>query len=799
MSAAMDDVPEGPAGDAAVPPESVRRVEDARLLRGRGTFADDLQISGALYAHFVRSPHAHALLGLVDMSRVRTAPGVVAAFTGRDLAEGGVNPIPTAWFIDGMQLGERRALAIDRVRFEGEPVAVIIAESPEAGRDAAGAAIADYEPLPFVTDVEAAVAPGAPTVYDDAPGNTCFEWSAGSEEAVGAAFKSAHIVVARKIRNNRLIPTALEPRACAAIWTAGELRLHVASQNPHLHRFVIAGFVLDIPENRLHVVSGDVGGGFGSRIAIHPEEVVVAWVARHLDRPVRWTATREEAFLADCHGRDHVADAAMAFHADGRITGLRVRTLANLGANLSLYAAANPTWHYAAVLSGPYTIPAIHCSVRGVFSHTGPVDAYRGAGRPEAVHVVERLIDTGARVLGADPVVVRRRNLIQPSGQPHRTSTDAVYDTGNYVAPLDRALEIAGYDRLRTEQQRLRQQGRYMGVGVACYVDMSGHAPSRDLTAKGARAGQWESARVRVHPTGRVTVETGAHDQGQGHSTTFAQVAAAALGVAVADVAVAHGDTGSSPFGMGTHGSRGAAVGGSAVWLAARQVESKARALAAHLLGAEVSTLERWDGGYRVQGRAEEWRTFQEVALAAHKAQDLPEGMEPGLEATAQFDPPAWTWPFGTHVAVVDVDVETGEVAVRRYVAVDDCGNVINPAIVEGQIHGGIAQGIGQALWEEGRYGGDGRLETRSLRTYGVPRAGNLPSFETARLVTPSTSNPLGVKGVGEVGAVAAPAAVSNAVMDALAPFGVEHLDMPLTARKVWESIRASRRRAGEG
>jgi carbon-monoxide dehydrogenase large subunit len=782
-----------------VPSRSPLRVEDARLLRGRGSFADDLHLPGALHAHFVRSPHAHALLGDVDVSGALAMPGVAAAFTGRDLADGGVNPIPTARFVDGMQLGERRALGIDRARFEGEPIAVILADSPEAGRDAAAAVVVDYDPLPFATDVQAAAAAGAPTVYDDAPGNLCFEWSTGDPNAVSAAFDAAHRVVNRRIRNNRLIPNALEPRACAAVWTAGDLVLHVTSQNPHLHRFVIAGFVLDIPEHRLRVISGDLGGAFGSRIAIQPEEVVAAWAARRLDRPVRWTATREEAFLADTHGRDHLADAAMAFDADGRITGLRVRTLANLGANLSLYAAANPTWHYAAVLGGPYAIPAIHCSVRGIFSHTGPVDAYRGAGRPEAVHLVERLVDMGARALGVDAAKLRRRNLIPPFSASHRTAVDSVYDTGNYARTLDRALQIAGYDALRAEQRRLSEQGRYMGIGVACYVDMSGHAPSRELTGKGAQAGLWESARVRVHPTGRVTVDTGSHDQGQGHATTYAQVAAAALGVSVADVSVRHGDTDSSPFGMGTHGSRGAAVGGSAVWLAARRVEAKARRLAAHLLGEEESAVERWEGGFRVAGAPAEWRTFQDVALAAHMAQGLPEGMEPGLEATAQCDPPAWTWPSGAHVAVVDVDAETGEVSVRRYVMVDDCGNVIHPAIVEGQLHGGVAQGIGQALWEEARYDGAGRLATRSLRTYGVARAESVPSFESAREETPSTSNPLGVKGVGEVGAVAAPAAVSNAVMDALAPFGIEHLDMPLTAGRVWEAIRDSRRGGGAG
>ena len=795
--------PAEPAG-SPVTPASVLRVEDARLLRGRGSFTDDLDLPGALHARFVRSPHAHALLGDVDVSGALAMPGVVAAFNGRDLADGGVNPIPTAWLIDGMQPGERRALAIDRIRYEGEPLAVVVAETPEAARDATTHVVADLEPLPSVTDVEAAAAAGAPTVYDDAPGNICFNWETGDADATRAAFDAAHTIVTRKLRNNRLVPNAIEPRACAAIWNSGELFLHMASQNPHLHQFILAGFVLGMPEHRLHIRSSDVGGAFGSRIAVYPEEVVVAWAARRLDRPVRWTATREESFLADSHGRDHSTEAAMAFDADGRITGLRVRTLANMGANLSLYAAAIPTWYYAAVLSGPYAIPAIYCAVRGVFSHTSPVDAYRGGGRPEAVYVVEHLLDSAARTLLQDPALLRRRNLISPDSFPYRSavntiSSNTVYDSGYYERTFDRALELAGYDRLREEQRRLAAQSRYIGIGLASYVDMAGHGPSREVTREGGHAGLWESARVRVHPTGRVTVQTGSHHQGQGHETTYAQIAASALGVAVEDVAVGHGDTDSAPFGMGTHGSRGGPVGGSAVWLAARQVAEKATRVAAHLLGAGDAEVERSGDRYVVKGRPAEWRTWEDVALAAHMAQGLPAGLEPGLESTVQFDPPNWTWPFGTHVAVVEVDVETGVVTVLRYIAVDDCGNVINPAIVDGQVHGGVAQGIGQALWEAARYDGSGRLLTRSLDSYAIARAGWLPSFETARTETPSPSNPLGVKGVGEAGAVASPAAVSNAVLDALAPLGVEHLDMPMTAEKVWLAIRDGRRRQSGG
>jgi len=770
---------------------SIKRREDPRLITGRGRFTDDIRLPGTLHAVFVRSPHAHARIRGIDVSAARGHPGVVAVYTGRDLADGGVNPIPTGWLLEGLKPGERRALAVDRVRYVGEAVAVVIADSPYTARDAAELVEVDYEPLPAVAEVEAAAAPGAPTLYDDAPENVAFRWTIGDRAATDAAFDGAAHVVRQRLVNQRLVAHAMEPRACLASFdpSTEDLTLWVTSQNPHVHRLIMGAFVLGIPEHKFRVIAPDVGGGFGSKIFIYPEEVAVSWAAKALGRPVRWTAERRESFLTDCHGRDHVTDAEMAFDGDGRIVGLRVRTLANLGANLSLFAPAVPTYLYGTLLSGQYAIPAIWCEVTGVFTNTTPVDAYRGAGRPEACYVVERLVDLGARELGLDPAEIRRRNFIPPDRFPYETPVALVYDSGNYAPALERALDRVDYDALRREQERLRGEGRYLGIGISTYIEACGLAPSKVVGSLGAQAGLFESGQVRVHPTGKVTVYTGAHSHGQGHETTFAQIVAEVLGVAVEDVEVVHGDTVQVAFGMGTYGSRSGAVGGTAVYMSARKVRKKARRIAAHLLEAAEEDIEVDGARYFVRGSPDRAKLFPELALAAYLAHDLPEGLEPGLEATSFYDPSNFTFPFGAHIAIVEVDPATGGVQLKRYVAVDDVGNVINPMIVDGMLHGGIAQGIAQALWEGAVYDEAGQLLTGSLMDYALPKADQLPSFETDRTVTPSPVNPLGVKGAGEAGAIAAPAAVVNAVMDALEPFGIRHLDMPLTPARIWQAI----------
>jgi carbon-monoxide dehydrogenase large subunit len=574
-----------------------------------------------------------------------------------------------------------------------------------------------------------------------------------------------------------------------------ELTLYTTSQNPHVHRLIIGAFALGIPEHKLRVISPDVGGGFGSKIMIYPEEVAVTWASRELRRPVKWTAERSESYLSDCHGRDHVSDAELALDADGRILGLRVETIANLGANHGLFGTVTPTYLYAPVLSGQYRIPEVWCRVRGAFTNTTPVDAVRGAGRPEATLVIERMVDLAAAELGLDPVEIRRRNFIPPDAFPYQSSPALIYDSGDYEPALERALEKAGYAELRREQARLRKEGRYLGIGLCTYIEACGLAPSRIIGTLGAVAGLYESGQIRVHPTGKVSVFTGAQQQGQGHETTFAQIAADTLGLPVEDIDVVHGDTGRIAFGMGTYGSRSGAVGGTAVYLGAMKVLDKARRIAAHLLEASEEDVEFRDGRFFVRGSPDRAKTFGEVSLAAYIPHALPVEIEPGLDETAFYDPPNWVFPFGAHVAVVEVDPETGAVALRRYIAVDDVGNVINPMIVEGQLQGGIAHGIGQALWEHAEYGPDGQFLTGSHLEYALGRASDLPAFEMERTVTPTPTNPLGVKGVGEAGAIAAPAAVANAVADALAPFGVRHLDMPFTPAAVWQAIHAEQGR----
>jgi carbon-monoxide dehydrogenase large subunit len=772
----------------------MRRKEDPRFLTGRGQYTDDVQVAGTLHAAFVRSPHPHARVLGIDLEAARSHPGVIAVYTGKELADAGVNGIPTGWLLPGLKPSNHHAIAVEKVHHVGEAVAVIVAESASLARDAADLVTVEYDPLPAVADAEQALSAGAPIVRTDGTDNVCFRWEIGDAAATDAAFTTAATVVRQRLVNQRLIPVAIEPRASLATYTRAtdELTLWVTSQNPHVHRLIMGAFVLGLPEHKFRVISPDVGGGFGSKIFVYTEEVVVAWLARTLERPVKWTAERRESFMTDSHGRDHVTDAEMAFDANGRIVGLRVKTLANLGAHLTLFAPAIPTYLYGTLLSGQYRIPAIHADVTGVFTHTTPVDAYRGAGRPEACYLLERMIDLAAGELEVDPAELRRRNFIQADQFPYLTPVALQYDSGNYEPALDRALAMADYPNLRAEQEKLRKDGRYIGVGLSSYIEACGLAPSQVVGQLGSQAGLYESATVRVHPTGKVTVQTGSHQQGQGHETTFAQIVADRLGIDIDDVEVVHGDTGRVQFGMGTYGSRSGAVGGTAIVHSLDKVVEKSKRIAAHMLEAAPEDIELTRGRFHVRGSPDRSKGLPDISLAAYLAHSMPAGTEPGLEATSFFDPPNFTYPFGTHVAVVEVDADTGTVSLLRYIAVDDVGNVINPMIVDGQLHGGIAQGVAQALWEGAEYDDSGQLITGSLMSYGLPKAHQLPFFELDRTVTPSPVNPLGLKGVGEAGAIASPPAVVNAVMDALKPFGVRHLDMPLTAPKVWQAIQSA-------
>ncbi len=775
--------------------KSIRRREDPRFITGRGTFTDDVKLPGTQHAVFVRSSLAHARVVNIDASRALAHSGVRAVFTGKDLADGGVNPIPVGWLLPGLKTTDFRAIAVDRVRHVGEAVAVVVAESAAIARDAAELVSVDYQELPVVVDAVAALRPGAPQVHASAPDNRCFHWEIGDRARTESSLRGAAKVVRTRLINQRLIANAIEPRASLASYQAAtdELTLWVTSQNPHVHRLIMGAFVLGLPEQRFRVIAPDVGGGFGSKIFIYPEEVAVAWLARRLGVPVKWTAQRTESFLTDAQGRDHVSEVEMGFDANGKLAGLRVTTVANLGAYLTLFAPAVPTYLYGTLLNGLYDIPAIFCEVDGVFTHTVPVDAYRGAGRPEACYLIERTMDIAAGELGADPVELRRKNLIPKERFPFQTQVALTYDSGNYAPALERALQMVGYERFRAEQAEGRKKGRYLGLGLSCYIEACGIAPSQVVGSLGAQAGLYESGTVRVHPTGKVTVLTGSHSHGQGHETTFSQLVADALGIPLNDVDIVHGDTGRIPFGMGTYGSRSGAVGGTAIHMSLQKVIEKGRALAAHLLEAAPDDVEFKGGRFSVKGSPDRGKTFAEVSLAAYLAHKMPAGMEPGLEATSFFDPSNFTFPFGTHIAVVEVDVETGRTTLLRYVAVDDVGNVINPMIVDGQLHGGIAQGVAQALWEWASYDEAGQLTTGSLMEYGLPRADQLPKFETDRTVTPSPVNPLGVKGAGEAGTIAATPAVANAVMDALSPFGITHLDLPLTPQKVWKAVQAAR------
>ena len=776
--------------------KSIKRREDPRFITGRGTYVDDVKLPGMTYAAFVRSPHAHAKIKAIDSARATKVPGVLAVYTGQDVRVGG---LPCGWMLPGIKVPTRPALAQGKARYVGEPVAIVIGETAYAAKDGAEAVKVTYEALPGVSDGKKAHQKGAPQLFDEIPSNECFYWTIGDKAATEAAFKSAATVVSQPLLNQRLIPNAMEPRACLASYSTAtdELTLWVTSQNPHVHRLLMAAFVLTIPETKMRVIAPDVGGGFGSKIFVYNEEVVVSWAARALKRPLKWTAERRESFLNDAHGRDHVTEAEMAFDRDGKVTGLRVKTHANLGAYLSTFAPLIPSFLYGPLLSGVYKIPAIFCEVWGMLTNTAPVDAYRGAGRPEATYLLERLMDRAARQLKLDPVELRRKNFIPAftDGTPYQTPVAFAYDSGNYEPALRRALELVGYEQTRKEQAAGRRSGKYIGIGVSTYIEACGPAPSAVAGSLGAGAGLWESGQVRVDPTGTVTVFTGSHSHGQGHETTFAQIVADELGIPMEQVEVVHGDTGRIPFGMGTYGSRSACVGGSAIVKCLDKIKEKGRKIAAHLLEAGEQDLVFQGGAWSVKGSPDKKKAWGEVALMAYLAHNIPQGMEPGLEATSFYDPVNFTFPFGTHIAVVEVDPETGAVKILKYVAVDDVGRVINPMIVDGMVHGGIAQGIGQALWEHGVYADDGQLVTATMMDYAMPKADALPSYVTDRTVTPSPINPLGVKGAGETGTIASTPAIANAVMDAIEPFGVRHLDMPLTPGKIWKAVAAAKKK----
>jgi aerobic carbon-monoxide dehydrogenase large subunit len=774
---------------------AVRRKEDRRFLTGAGQYTDDVQLPNQTYAYFVRSPHAHAKIRKINKAAAAKSPGVVGIFTGDDLAAAKVNGLPCGWLITdvkGQPMKEppHPPLAQGKVRYVGDHVAVVIAETYAQAKDAAEKLEVDYETLPAVTDATDALKKGAPALHEQAPDNRCYLWSLGDKAATDAAFAKAYHVTKIDLTNNRLIPNAIEPRAAVAQYNRAEdaYTLYVANQNPHVERLLMTAFVLGLPEHKVRVIAPDVGGGFGSKIFLYAEETVITWASKQINRPIKWTAERSEAFLSDAHGRDHHTHAEMAVDKDGKFLGMRVHTIANLGAYLSTFGPSVPTYLYGTLMAGQYTTPAIYVEVDAAFTNTAPVDAYRGAGRPEATYVVERLVTEVAREMKIDQAEIRRRNFITTF--PYQTPVALAYDTGDYKATLDGALEmadVAGFPKRRAEAEK---RGKRRGLGFATYIEACGLAPSNVAGALGARAGLFEAGEIRVNPTGSVTVFTGSHSHGQGHETTFAQVVAGRLGIPVDNVDVVHGDTGRIPFGMGTYGSRSIAVGGAAIAKALDKIEAKGKKIAAHLLEAAESDIEFKDGKFTVAG-TDKSLAFGQVALAAYVPHNYPlDKLEPGLDETAFYDPTNFTYPAGAHICEVEVDPETGVVQIVSFTAVDDFGNIINPMIVEGQVHGGLTQGIGQALLENCVYDKEsGQLLTGSYMDYAMPRADDVPSFKVGTRVTPCTHNPLGVKGCGEAGAIGAPAAVMNAVTDALLPLGVKTLEMPATPERVWRAI----------
>jgi carbon-monoxide dehydrogenase large subunit len=771
----------------------VRRKEDLRFITGRGHYTDDISRPGQAHACFVRSPHAHARIGRIDTEAAAAGPGVLAVLTGADLQTDKIGNLICGWMIhskDGspMKMAPHPALAFSKACYVGDPVAVVIAETLAQAKDAAENVDVAYEVLPAVVDP--AKAKDGAQIHDIAPRNTIYEWSLGDAGAVDAAFAAAKHVTKLDIVNNRLVANPIEPRVAIGDYDAGTeaFTLWNTSQNPHVARLVIAAFVGMAPEHKLRVIAPDVGGGFGSKIFIYNEEVVALWASKRVGRPVKWTSDRSEAFLTDAHGRDHVTHAEMAFDGNGKVLALRARTVANLGAYMSTFSSSVPTYLYATLLSGQYAIPQIYCEVDAVYTNTVPVDAYRGAGRPEATFVVERLMEVSARELGIDAAELRRRNFVKSF--PHQTPVIMTYDAGDYAASLDKALEVADYNNFGQRRSEAERRGKLRGIGFSAYIEACGIAPSQAVGSLGAGVGLWESAEVRVNPTGSVEVLTGSHSHGQGHETTFAQLVCERLGIPLENISVVHGDTDKVQFGMGTYGSRSGAVGMSAIVKALDKVEAKAKKVASHLLEAAEGDIEFKDGKFTVSGtdKSAAWADVTLHAYIAHKFSG--QELEPGLKEGAFYDPINFTFPAGCHICEVEVDPETGHVEIVNWTAVDDFGVVINPMIVEGQVHGGIAQGVGQALLEHAVYSEDGQLVTGSYMDYVMPRAHKLPSFKVLTTETRCPSNPLGIKGCGEAGAIAAPAAVINAITDAV---GAEGIPMPASPQVVWAAVQRTR------
>ncbi|KPV40763.1 xanthine dehydrogenase family protein molybdopterin-binding subunit [Alicyclobacillus ferrooxydans] len=781
---------------ASVFGSTLKRREDPRLITGNGQYSEDIQLPGMLYASVLRSPHAHARIVNINTDAAKALEGVVAVYTGKDL-EGKIGTVPTAWLPpdSNIQTPPHEVLAVNKVRYVGDGVALVVAENRYVARDAVDLIQVTYAPLPAVAEQEQAIADGAPILHDGVENNVAFHWQAGN--ATDDVFENAEVIVKQRFRQQRLIPNPMEPRAATAQYNpaTGEMTLWATSQNPHIHRFLLSG-ILGIPENKLRIVSVDVGGGFGAKIACYPDEAMVAYAARDLKRPVKWVEDRRENFLVTSHGRDMVLDVEFAGTKDGDFTAIRVKNIANMGAYLSTAGPGVPTILFGLIVPGAYKIPYAAVDVYGVFTNTTPTDAYRGAGRPEATYLLERMVDLFAAEIGKDPVEVRRRNLIQSHEFPYNTAMGLEYDSGNYEVALDKALAMVGYEELRQKQQELRSQGRHLGIGVTTYVEICGLGPSQVAGAVGFQGGLWESATVRVHPTGKVTVFTGASPHGQGEETTFAQIVSQRLGVPFEDIEVVHGDTNRIAMGWGTYGSRTTPVGGNAIAVAVDKVLEKAKKIAAHMLEVSEEDVRFEDGKYSVEGAPTRSVTIQEVTLQAYLAWNLPQGVEPALEGTAFYDPVNFVYPFGTHICVVEVDEETGDIDLVKYVAVDDCGRVINPMVAEGQVHGGIVQGIGQALWEGAVYDEQAQLLTGTFMDYAMPKARFFKEFETAFTETPAPQNPLGVKGIGETGTIASTPTVVNAVMDALRPFGVKDINMPLTPERVWNAIEKGRQEA---
>jgi carbon-monoxide dehydrogenase large subunit len=779
---------------------SVKRTEDIRFVTGKGHYVDDVNRPGQAYAYFLRSPHAHATIDKIDTSAALKSPGVVAVFTGDDIAADKVGGLICGWMIhskDGspMKAGAHPALAQGKVRYVGDHVAVVIADTLAQARDAAEKIEVRYTELPAVVDTAKAASPGQAQLHDVAPLNTIFNWHIGDKAATDAAFSSAAHVTKLDLLNNRLIPNAMEPRAAVAEYDSGTdtITLFTTSQNPHVTRLVLSAFVGLAPEHKLRIIAPDVGGGFGSKIFIYAEETVCAWAAKKIDRSVKWTADRTESFISDAHGRDHVTHAELALDGAGKITGLRAHTIANLGAYMSTFSSSVPTYLYGLLLSGQYDIPNIYCEVDAVYTNTAPVDAYRGAGRPEATFLVERIVELAARETGQDSVEFRRQNFVKSF--PHQTPVILAYDVGEYAKALDRALELADYKGVGKRKADSAAKGKLRGVGFSAYIEACGLAPSRAAGSLGAGVGLWESAEVRVNPVGTVEVLTGSHSHGQSHETTFAQLVSDRLGIPMENVSIVHGDTDKVQFGMGTYGSRSGAVGMAAISKALDKIEAKAKKVAGHVLEASEGDIEFKDGKFTVKG-TDKSLDFVSVALNAYTAHKFDgQELEPGLKETAFWDPTNFTFPAGVHICELEIDPETGVVTIDRWTAVDDFGKLINPMVVEGQVHGGIAQGVGQALLEAAHYNSDGQLLTASYMDYCMPRADNLPSFKVDTIETPCPSNPLGIKGCGEAGAIASPPAVINALTDAL---GHEDVAMPATPQAVWRAAQKAVTRAAE-